>query len=371
MEENRKTEEEKERIFERMLEPGEGKRIKVPSVLIKIPIKRWLLLLVIIGIVIALTVVYLTYPFEKLAEKPSEKEIKPIKPAKIEGLKSVGSAKVVYKERDGHSTKASIYWPLGEETLKHPGVVLIGREGIAGWNEMYGWLCEGLAANGYVAMVFEPTHQSNPLLSRIEAINGTWSSDLMTAINYLTNKDPFKKMVDGDSIGVVGHSFGGVVATMTPQIDDRIKAVVVISKGDLTSVDKLTVPIQIISGDLDLAGLGFVEALPLYEVANPPKQLIMIKAGTGLGFTTFFGPLYPRAPWQHSTTLQYTTAWFDYFLKRDDSAMETLITPVDSLSTAYPSKYTFEAGEVTMGIPREVEEQETIEEPEAIEEHGR
>jgi dienelactone hydrolase len=225
--------------------------------------------------------------------------------------------------------------------------------------EMYSWFCGGLAKKGYVVMIFEPTYESNPVLSRIAAINGTWTDDLSDAITYLTTSKPFKGMVNENKIGIVGHSLGGIVVTSAPLLDERAKAVVAISEGDLTTIDRLKIPIQIISGDIDLWGGWLVAAQPSYELANPPKQLIMIKAATDLGFTTFLNPLYPKPSWQHKVTLDYATAWFDYFLKGDASARKTLVTPVDSLSSAWNSKYNLGSGEMTMAGPGITEEKKS------------
>lgn len=351
-------EEDKERIFEKMLEAGieEKKRIpRISSFLKKVPPKKWLVLLLIIGVIVVAVVFYFI-AYKRIPMKvPVRKVIPPIS-RKV--IRAAGAMNVTYQESDGRSAEGSIYWPLGEEEIKHPGIVIIGKEGIAGWMEMYSWLCEGLAKNGYVVMIFEPTYESDLLLSRIAAINGTWSEDLNDAITYFTTKDPFKGMIDEDRIGIVGHSFGGVVATSASQFDKRIKAVVVISMGDLTTVGMLKVPIQIISGDVVLPD-GWLVAQSSYEIANPPKQLIMIKAATSLGFTTFLNPFYPKPSWQHSMTLHYATAWFDYFLKGDADARKTLVTPTDSLSIIYNSRYNLDTEEVIMAGPGAIEEKES------------
>jgi dienelactone hydrolase len=351
-------EEEKERIFERMLEVGKVEKKRVPSLLKKAPPKKWLILLLIIVIVIATAVFYFI--------SPKEVEIKKvIRPVEEKVIEAVGSKNVSYRESDGRWAEGHIYWPLGEEEIQHPGIVFIGRGGIGGWMEMYSWFCEGIAKNGYVVMIFEPTNESNPFLSRIGAINGTWSNDLKDAITYLTTQDPFREMVDERKIGIVGHSLGGIVVTSAPLLDDRAKAVVAISEGDLNKISDLKVPIQIIGGDHDLLGVLVppipprLVAQPSYELANPPKQLIMIKAATDLGFTTFLNPFYPKPSWQQSVTLHYATAWFDYFLKSDPNARKTLVTPIDSLSTAFNSRYNLDNEEVIMAGPGANEEKES------------
>jgi hypothetical protein len=65
-------------------------------------------------------------------------------------------------------------------------------------------------------------------------------------------------------------------------------------------------------------------AIPAYYAAQPPKELIVIKYGTHDGFSNLLEPYYPKAPWQHYTWEHYASAWFDYWLKNDESAFQKL-----------------------------------------------
>jgi hypothetical protein len=350
-------EEEKERIFDRMLEfdQEEERARRIPRMpkIPKIPLGR-IPLKVILGIIIIIavcgTVVFLYYNPPDFKRRPAE-EVFPGKETELPGVelteasKGIGTIIANYTEKDGRNTTGHLFWPL-ERSGKIPGIIIVGREGMISSPELYFWLGEGLAREGYVSMLVQPTSESSLLVSTICAINGTWKGDIIDAIDFLTQESFVKDMVDENNIGLVGHSGGGMAVMGAAQLDERVKTVVVISKGDLTSVDTFQKPVQIITGEFDWLNPGIVpsifEALPLYELANPPKQLIVVKSGTHLGFTSFLHSMYPRPSWQHETTLHYTTLWFDYWLKGKDAAREGLIIPVEGLSQAVESKCLFE-----------------------------
>jgi pimeloyl-ACP methyl ester carboxylesterase len=139
----------------------------------------------------------------------------------------------------------------------------------------------------------------------------------------------------------VGHSLGGITATETAARDDRFKAVVALSHANPYVVDQINVPIQIQCGDSDLGLYSIPIGLLSYIRCNSPKELIAIKFGTHFGFTRSFNDLCPCPNWQKDVCLHYLIGWFDFFLKNDTNAFETISDGCAYLSKYLKSRYDF------------------------------
>jgi len=265
---------------------------------------------------------------------------------------------VTFTDRYGIRHRALIYLPPGfDSSGKYPAVICCG--GWMGCLEGYTIMPRMLAYHGYVAMLFEPTLEHTLVSSMVlSAVTPKWVQDVQDAITYLTEQSPVKDSVDPNRIGIEGHSMGGFTVSRVRVVDNRVKAVIALS--DATPLAGLfkQVPLMIITGDFDIVVNDQLVAIPAYYVAEPPKELIVIKGGIHAGFTNSQESYYPNPPWQHYTWEHYASAWFDYWIKGDGDAVQkltrTLYTPdgTECLSVLHRSVYNFGEGDVVIAGPR-------------------
>jgi pimeloyl-ACP methyl ester carboxylesterase len=235
---------------------------------------------------------------------------------------------------------------------------------------MYSWLPQAIAADGYVAFIFDfpgqgrsdglhPIHSVYfPRLNlylrfgsfheaTLHYLNGDCVQATKDAITYLTTESPVASLVDSTRIGLIGHSLGGLVVTDTASQDPRVNAVVALSHATPSSVKNITVPLQLIGGAFDVtpASKSIPVLLHSYTNANAPKEVVFIAKGTHLGFTTALGPLCPCPEWQKPCCLNYVLGWFDWFLKGDPQAYAVITSGNEPLSMVLQSRFNFGAGD--------------------------
>jgi dienelactone hydrolase len=258
-----------------------------------------------------------------------------------------------------------IYYPANE-TRKYPGIVFC--EGLPAYVSAYSWIPNALAKQGYVVIIYDP-----PGLGRSEGIfprigfsfprlnfyfrfgsyfetpihyfKREWVSAVSDALTYLLDESPVKHLIDNTSIGLIGHSLGGITTTEAAAEDKQFDAIVALSHGNPLAVKKIDVPIQFQCGDFDRGLYSIPITRRCYMRANIPKELIVIQRGTHFGFTTAFRSLCPCPSWQKEVILRYAIGWFDYFLKNKEDALETITTGTDHLSKFIRSRYNFGDGD--------------------------
>jgi dienelactone hydrolase len=307
--------------------------------------RKHLATLIVVGIIVgaaAFALGRLTAPVKeeiKIVEKFEE-----ISPKRI--LNSISSLKVKYRESDGRLTTGHIYWPTGNRE-KLPAIVFC--RGWCGLGSSSYHIPEEWTKRGYIIMIFEPTGKRKPLSEGIKGIAGIWAEDMEDAISYLVEENPVKEMVDRDKIGIAGHSMGGITTSKVATSDRRVKAAVLLSCADLSKVENIKIPTLMITCDFDGGVLTPLINMPFYMLASPSKQIIVIKGGSHGGLTTSdsFSP-----SWELPIVTNYALAWFDYFLKGDESALEKITTPTEHLSTRWFSGYDLGEGEHKIAGPK-------------------
>jgi predicted dienelactone hydrolase len=261
-----------------------------------------------------------------------------------------------------------IYYP-SNFSRRYPGIVFC--EGDGGYVSAYNWIPKALAEAGYVAIIFDFPGQG-----KSEGIFPNWSlnipllniylrysflietpihyalRNLVTAtsdaLTYLIEESSVKNLVNNSSIGLIGHSLGGITVTESAIIDDRIDAVVALSQGNPRIIKKIEIPIQFQGGCFDIFTWSIPIVTQCYKKANTPKELIVIQGGTHFGFSTALGPLCPCPRWQKDIILRYSIGWFDYFLKNKTDAYNVITTGTDHLSRFIKSKYNFGEGDINL-----------------------
>jgi len=262
-----------------------------------------------------------------------------------------------------------IYFPK-DDTKTYPCIVFC--EGIPAYVSAYSWLPKVLAEEGYVVMIFDPpglgkSEGNFPIIISISvpAFNmfyrfgsysegyvhyykHEWTQSISDALTYMLEESPVKHLINNSAIGAIGHSLGGIAVTEVAVEDERFDAIVAMSHGNPRIIKNVDMPIQFISGGFDLGVNSIPMTLSSYKRASTPKELIMIQLGTHFGFTTTFNKFCPCPAWQKEIIIKYSVGWFNYFLKNQISAYETITTGTEHLSKFFKSKYDFGDGERTL-----------------------
>ncbi|MDD5748248.1 MAG: alpha/beta fold hydrolase [Actinomycetota bacterium] len=277
------------------------------------------------------------------------------------------SQNVVFTSRHNVELAGTLFYPASycvKEVKKFPGIVI--AEGGTATKEMYYWLAEALASQGYVVLTFDYTGQGKsateivpgvplPALTNIIDIFGArcktlldvWMDDTQDAITYLITGSPIRDMVDEDKIGLTGHSCGGCATVVVTARDDRVKAASAMAPFDFKEPviprardyaaemhAENPRPIQIQVGALDLLCPYSTMAYPIYRNSVAPRQILTIANVEHLGYTdTRYLPWFFGAePGCHEAAEYYTIAWFDYYLKGKDDAYSRITTQLPMIA---------------------------------------
>jgi hypothetical protein len=289
-------------------------------------------------------------------------------PVTQEEIKADGNVliqNVFFTNREVKVLGGRLYWPdSATTTAKVPGIVFC--PGTICWLDTYHWIAMDLSRNGYAVFVFEPGGQAEsqgdppgmgPYWFKHYLPPG-WENDLYDAVTYLYKVSPISDRVDAEKLGIMGHSRGSMAVCNEQINDDRVKAAVEVSMTAYFCSANSRVPTQIQSADFDLLDLGAPVIGPVtneifYDITNPPKQVVIIGAGSHGGFNTIEGegadspfrhwPLVPE--WEHPVSSHYAVAWFDYFLKGDASARDRITGHQFGLSQLFTSRYLLDPAE--------------------------
>jgi dienelactone hydrolase len=268
-------------------------------------------------------------------------------------------------ESSGYTLYGEIYYP-SNGSGPYPAILFC--EGMGGYVDAYNWIPKALAGEGYVTMIFDFPGQGKsegkiPLrVINIAFLNfffrytylietpihyflREWVTATSDALTYLLEESSVKNKIDNTTVGLIGHSLGGITATETAAIDERVDAIVALSQGNPLIIKKVKVPIQFQGGCFDLATYSIPILLRCYKKAEVPKELIAIQFGTHFGFSTAFNQFCPCPRWQKDMCLKYAIGWFDYFLKNKSDAYTIITTGDNHLSKIVKSKYNFGEGE--------------------------
>jgi len=108
------------------------------------------------------------------------------------------------------------------------------------------WMGPRLASFGFVVIGIETNSRSDGADAR--------GTELLAALDYLTQKSPVRDRVDPNRLTVVGHSAGGAGALLAAMRRPSLKSVVGLAPGSPTGLDSLAndkIPTMFIAGQRD------------------------------------------------------------------------------------------------------------------------
>lgn len=192
-----------------------------------------------------------------------------------------------------------VWYPDSEvEGDSPPYPLIIFSHGLSAFRNQSDYLTEHLAGHGYVVA------SADYPLTNINAPAGLHVYDVLNQpgdISFIIDtlldlaqdaSSPLFGLIDGEHIGAIGHSYGGlttVLASHAPDLrDPRIKASLPLSPFDcLLDEDffaESEVPILFMGGNIDLITMFESNLRRPFDFANSPKYLVEIIGGIHIGF---------------------------------------------------------------------------------------
>jgi dienelactone hydrolase len=276
--------------------------------------------------------------------------------------------KFYFINRSGAKLRARLFAP-NDATRTYP--VLVFSPGLQSYNEVNLWFPEEMAEAGYVAMIIDPQGQGdsencghNPDGSETfdcpSSNAGLYENGVSSALDFVLSTpanpypralepngagtplyNPYWQSVDPEHIGIAGHSYGAIAVTPLGQEDPRVDAIVSYDNldADLPASSPKRTPTLFFATDYAFP------ATPTPKNANPdPDQHLagtayaqLVAAGVDAMSVTPrasdhyewgyqpFPANFPSSRYGERTSLYYTLAWFDRYLKNDASATSRLV----------------------------------------------
>ena len=213
----------------------------------------------------------------------------------------------------------------------YPGVVIM--HGGAANQEMYWWAAEGLAEAGYMVLTVN--------IARTDQGHYQATKDGLDWL--LSGANPHRVELDARRIGLAGHSAGGVAVSRLGQEDPRVDAIASWDRAQSSALPDdlaLRTPALFFVADYNCQQVPVCLPRP-YD--SPPDPLgpgnkdedfqrlraarvdtmkVALRAAVHLDFTEW--PELNGSRYGAITTLYYTRAWFDRYLKGDRAATKRL-----------------------------------------------
>ena len=290
-----------------------------------------------------------------------------------------------FKALDGATLRGHVFLPPESVPMPkggYPGVVITDGS-VQAYEELYYWAAEDLATHGYEVMTYDvqgqgdsdlfgadcsdlsnppasascqgvPYQQSYNFYQGAEDSLSFFLSD--HAHRFGGSSNPFAGELDRDRVGIAGHSLGAGAVSEVGQCDNRVKAIVAWDNlGSITDCSDVTIPAAYRSDRLihtPAMGLTNDYLFNTQPTTSPPDEhskmagyLQLKKEGVDTEEVAFRGathltytyiPLvFQASELNERMASYYTVAWFDRYLKGDDTGFDRLTAKVfdDSADT--------------------------------------
>src|SRR3954454_19625777 len=269
--------------------------------------------------------------------------------------------RISFPASDGAKLNGFIFRPPAGTAGPYPGVV-VTTGSIQGYQEMYFWAAEGLAEAGYEVMTYDVQGQGNSDTLPADCMpdscpgvpfqqNYNFFQGAEDSLNFfLSSKNPGRADVDADHVGIAGHSLGAGAVSLVGQCDPRVKAIVAWDNlAPATGKCSDQVPDGAFPAGspaepaLTTPALGinseyFFNPSPMQSAPDPQskagafKQLsgagtdtmqLALRSSTHLEYT-YVPYILPASRLGERVAFYYSLAWFDRYLRGDNSAFHRL-----------------------------------------------
>jgi len=252
-----------------------------------------------------------------------------------------GSQTVTVPRPNGSTFSALLFYPAGEGTAAPPATAaapfpaIVFGHGFLQEPWRYDGTLAHLATHGHV--VIAPGSATGLLPN-----HANFALDLRYALDYLARRDAdpsdvFYGQVDAARAGLFGHSMGGGCGLLAAASDARFQAAAglaaaLTTPSPLPLMPDLRIPLALFSGDQDAIVPFETATAPLFEAARAPKQQVLLRGGSHVGFQDHPFPLFGDEgplPVEEQTRLTRgrLTAFFGLHLREDQSLWRAVWGP--------------------------------------------
>ena len=266
---------------------------------------------------------------------------------------------ISFPATNGAILNGYIFRPPASVPGPYPGVV-ITTGSIQGYQEMYFWAAQGLAEAGYEVLTYDVQGQGDsdtfPAMEHCTGPDACSGVPFQQAYNFyqgtedalnffFSEENPGRGDLDADRVGLAGHSLGGSAVSNVGQCDPRVKAIVAwdnLAPATGTCAEMATgfpagtpaAPTNSVPG-LGLNAEYFFNPTPQNGEANPDAKnsgyrrlrdagtdamQIALRSSTHLEWT-YVPYILPASRLGERVSMHYTLAWFDRYVKGDESAV--------------------------------------------------
>ena len=265
---------------------------------------------------------------------------------------------VAFRAENGSTLRGHVFEPpasVPEPASGFPGVVITDGS-VQGYEELYYWAAEDLAANGYVAMTYDVQGQGDSDLAGSDCPGACSGVPYQQSYNFhqgaedslsffLSDDNPARPRIDPERVGLAGHSLGASAVSQVAQCDTRVKAVVAWDNLRANEdCEGITVPAEhLADGSPRVPALGISNDYGFWTqpTSSPPdaeakldgfKSLteagvdsaeVVLRGATHLEYT-YIPVVLPASRLGERIASHYTLAWFDRYLKGEPGAFGRL-----------------------------------------------
>lgn len=218
------------------------------------------------------------------------------------------------------STRAPSGQGFGGGTIWYPTTTAEGRFGVVaiapgftGPESSIRWYGPRLASHGFVVITIATRSIWDFPSSR--------ATQLLNALDYVTQRSDVRARVDPDRRAVMGHSMGGGGTLIAARRDPTLEAAVPLTGWSAdANFSSLQVPALVVSAENDTIASDAAHSRPFYE--SMPATLD--KAYLLLDEAGHFAPVSPN-----TTIAKYAIAWLKRFVD-DDTRYDQFLCPLPS-----------------------------------------
>jgi fermentation-respiration switch protein FrsA (DUF1100 family) len=208
-----------------------------------------------------------------------------------------------------------IYYPT-DTSQGTFGAIAISPGYTALFSAELAWMGPWLASHGFVVIGIETNSRND-----FDTARGT---QLLAALDYLTQRSTVRTRIDADRLAVVGHSMGGGGTLEAAKSRPSLQAAVPLTPWNLDkSWPEVRTPTLVVGAENDSVASVSSHAIPFYN--SLPSTLD--KAYLELNNASHFAPNT-----SNTTIAQYSISWLKRFVD-DDLRYEQFLCPAPRVST--------------------------------------
>jgi predicted dienelactone hydrolase len=203
---------------------------------------------------------------------------------------------------------ATIYYPTTTSAGTFGAVAI--SPGFTASQSSLAWLGPRLASHGFVTMIIDTDSRFDQPASR--------GTQLLAALDYLTQRSTVRSRVDASRLAVAGHSMGGGGSLEAAATRTSLKAVIPIAPWNLDKTWNTVVsPTFIIGGENDSVAPVSSHAEPFYSSLSRARDRAYMELD---GASHFF----PQT--SNTTMAKYMISWLKRFVD-DDTRYDQFLCP--------------------------------------------